>query len=342
MNRAILDELQRQRCYASITLLFNTTPGVPLTPTELDTARRLARHIDNRLDGDISDASRLSLITRLTDVISEQADQRSTHALALFVSPEYSAAVRLGRTIDERVTIDDTFTTRDLVADLNRTALYRVVTISEQTSRLFLGDRQRLVEQLSDTWPLTRNGEHTTTTTTTTWTRDLSDCLRAEHATDPLPVVIAGVQRSVRKLAPDLTETIGIIPGNHDRTSTVELHHAAWPIVTDWLRTDATRAMRQLDLARSNKRYAGGIHEIWPLALDGRVATLIVENDYALPARIDHNNQLHPANDPDHPDVNDDIVDDTIETVLRHGGASIIVNSNTLVDHQRIAAILRY
>lgn len=338
MNRATLNELQRQRCYPSITLLINTTPGVPLTPTELDTARRLACHIDNRLDGDVSDALRLSLIDRLTDAISEKAGQRSTPALALFVSPEYSAAVRLGRTIDERVTIDDTFTTRDLVADLNRTALYRVITISEQTSRLFLGDRQRLIEQRDDTWPLTRNDEHTPTT----WTRDLSDRLRTEHATDPLPVVIAGVQRSLRKLAPNLTETIGVIPGNHDRTSTTELHHAAWPIVTDWLRTDATRAMRQLDLARSNKRYAGGIHEIWPLALDGRVATLIVESDYALPARIDHNNQLQPANDPDHPDVNDDVIDDTIETVLQHGGASIIVNSDTLIDHQRIAAILRY
>ena len=98
-----------------------------------------------------------------------------------------------------------------------------------------------------------------------TWTvqpRDLSDRLRTEHVTDPLPVVIAGVQHSVRKFAPNLTETIGVIPGNHDRSSATELHHAAWPIVNDWLRTDAIRAMRQFDLARSDKRYAGGIHEI--------------------------------------------------------------------------------
>ncbi|WP_395158954.1 hypothetical protein [Ilumatobacter sp.] len=339
MNRATLNELQRQRSYPSITMLLNTTPGITLSLTELDTARRLACHIDNRLDGDVSDALRLSLITRLTHAIDEQAGEPSSHALALFVSPEYSAAVRLARSIEERVTIDDTFTTRDLVAVFNRTALYRVITISEQTSRLFIGDRQRLVEQRDDAWPLTRNDEHTPT-----WARDLSDRLRTEHATDPLPVVVAGVQRSVRKFAPTLTETIGVIAGNHDRTSITELHHAAWPIVNDWLRTDATRAICQLDLARSNKRYAGGIHEIWPLTLDGRVATLIVESDYTLPACIDHNNQLHPANDPDHPDVNDDIIDDTIEAVLQHGGASVIVNSNsnTLIDRQRIAAILRY
>ena len=98
----------------------------------------------------------------------------------------------------------------------------------------------------------------------------------------------------------------------------------------------------QLDQALSTNCYAGGIHEIWPLAHDGRIATLVVENDYTMPARIDHNNQLHPADDPERPDVNDDIVDDTIEFVLHHGGRAVIVNNGTLRDHQRIAAILRY
>jgi len=338
MNRATLNELHRQRCYPSITMLINTTPGSPLTPGEFDTATQLVCHADDRLDGDVSDNLRSSLIIRLTDLITEQAGQRSTHALALFVSPEYTAAVRLGRAIDERVTIDDTFTTRDLVADLNRTALYRVITISERASRLFVGDRQRIVEQRDNAWPLIRSDEHTATT----WARDVDRCLRSEHATHPLPTVIAGVQRSVRKLAPGLTDAIGVIAGNHDRTTASDLHTAAWPLVNDWLRTDATRAMNQLDQALSTNRYAGGIHEIWPLAHDGRIATLVVENDYVLPARVDANNQLHPADDPLHPEVNDDIIDDTIETVLKHGGNTIIVNDGTLRDHQHIAAVLRY
>ena len=338
MNRATLAELQRQRCYPSITILVNTTPGSPLTTSELDTATRLLSHTDDRLEGDISDTLRHALLTRIGDLVGEHAGQPSTHALALFVSPDHSAAVRLGRRIEERVTIDDTFTTRDLVADLNRTALYRVVTISERTSRLLIGDRQRLVEQRNERWPLTRSDDHTPTT----WTRDLTKHLRAEHTAHPLPIVLAGVQRSLRKLAPDLTDTVGVIAGNHDRTNATDLHHAAWPIIADWLRTDANRAMHQLDLARSTNRYAGGIHEIWPLAHDGRIATIVVETGYTLPARIDHNNQLHPATDTDHPDVNDDIVDDTIETVLQQGGNAIIVNDGTLDDHQHIAAILRY
>ena len=91
--------------------------------------------------------------------------------------------------------------------------------------------------------------------------------------------MLAGVQRSVRGLAPHLV-AIGFVPGNHDRSSASQLHHAAWPLVVDWLRTDETRALEMLDQARSAHRYAGGIDEIWPLAHDGRIDTVVVEYIY--------------------------------------------------------------
>jgi hypothetical protein len=81
---------------------------------------------------------------------------------------------------------------------------------------------------------------------------------------------------------------------------------------------------------------------VWALANDGRVATLIVENSFTFPARLDENSQLHPAEDAGHPDVNDDIVDDTMEVVLQRGGNVVIVDDEALAAHQRIAAVLRY
>jgi hypothetical protein len=338
MNRALLDELQRQRCYPSITLLLNTTPGAPLTATEIDAATRMIAVVDERLDGDVSDALREHLTDQITDLLHEHAGHPSSAALALFVSADYSAAVRLGHPLEERVTIDDTFTTRDLVADLGRTALFRVVAVSERSTRLFIGDRRHLVEQRDGSWPLLRTDDHTDVT----WTRDVTHRLRVEHAEHPLPTVVAGVQRSVRRLAPRHDHTIGVISGNHDRTNAAELHRAAWPLVSEWLRAGAERAIGQLDSARSAHRYAGGIHEIWPLARDGRVDVLIVENGYSLPARVDHNDQVVPADDPHHPDVHDDIVDDTIETVLRCGGTAVVVGDGTLEHSDRMAAILRY
>jgi hypothetical protein len=166
--------------------------------------------------------------------------------------------------------------------------------------------------------------------------------MREEQANSPLPLVVAGVQRSLRELLPDRVGHVGAISGNHDRTSAPDLHDLAWPLVHDWLRTDADRAKDQLEHARSTNRYAGGIAEIWPLAHDGRVATLVVEDRFSVPARIDAHNQIHPADDATHPDVVDDVIDDVIEAVLRTGGSAVIVERDELREHDGIAAVLRY
>ena len=339
MNRALLAELQRQRSYPSITLLFNTSSGCGLSPTEVATATRLAKHADHRLEGDVSDEVRATLIAAIRQAIHDQITQPSAAAIALCVSPDFSAVVRLGRSVDERVVIDDTFATRDLVADLNRTAAYRIVTVSDHKTRLLIGDRQRLVEERNDFWPFERHPEQSALS----WTRDLTHRLKVEQAQLALPTIVAGVKRSVRHLVvPDLFDTIGILPGNHDRTSWIDLHNAAWPLVTDWLRSDATRAFERLEHARSSCRYAGGIDEVWCLANDGRVELLVVEESYTLAVRLDTNRQLRQADDPESPDVVDDIIDDTIEVVLNHGGQVALVADKHLREHRRIAAILRY
>jgi hypothetical protein len=259
--------------------------------------------------------------------------------MALCVSPNYTAAVRLGREVQERVVVDDTFATRDLVADANRTAMFRMVTISERKVRLLIGDRQRLAEQRDEMWPMLRLDDQSVQA----WYREVTERLRSEHAALPLPTVIAGVERSVRSaVVPDLFDAIGLVAGNHDRTSWVDLHHAAWPLVTDWLRSDHDRAMAALESARSAKRFAGGIDEIWPLANEGRVELLVVEENFVLAARVDENLQLERVDDHEAPDVVDDIVDETIEAVLRNGGSTVIVNDTALGEHERIAAILRY
>lgn len=338
MNRALLSDLQRRRCYPSLTLLLNTAPGVGLDADDHVRATHLIEVLDRRLGGDVPDETRQRLIARLTTLLTEQTTVPASHALALFVSPELSTAVRIGRAVDERVTVDDTFTTRDLVADLDRAALFRLLTLSERSVRLLIGDGERLVEQRDDTWPFIRNDEHTDST----WTRDVSQLLRADNTRRRLPTVLAGVQRTVSRHAPLVDTAVGTLSGNHDRTTAVDLHRAGWPMVSDWLRANATRTLDRLGDARSTNRYAGGIHEIWPLANDGRIATLVVEAGYTLPARIDSNHQLHPAVDREHPEVNDDVVDDTIEAVLRHGGEAVIVSDGALADNERIAAVLRY
>jgi hypothetical protein len=80
---------------------------------------------------------------------------------------------------------------------------------------------------------------------------------------------------------------------------------------------------------------------VWPLATAGRVDLLVVEESYFLPVRVGAHH-LERVDDPREPGVVDDIVDETIENVLRNGGRTIVVPDDALAQHDRIAAVLRY
>ena len=338
MNRLLLQELQRQRAYPSVTLLQSTVPGSRMDDDDLAGLTHLADLADRRLDGDVPDEIRVPIVSTIMDLLGEAAQLPSTKGISICVSPHFSAVVRLGRDVRSRCIIDDTFATRDMVADLNRTAEFRVVTVSDRKARLLVGDRSRLVEDLTEAWPLLRDEEQSLGQ----WSREVSHALGREQQALSLPTVIAGVDRSVREILKlDRPITIGLISGNHDRTGWVDLHTAAWPLVTDWLRSDRQRARERLDHAHGARRYAGGIEEVWDLANDGRVELLVVEESYDFPARVS-GGRLQAAKDRWAPDVVDDAVDELIEIVLQKGGSTVIVPDGDLIELDRVAAVLRY
>ncbi len=348
MNRALLAELQRLTCYPSVTILLNTAlshqlvPARPapggLHPDDVTSLIHLADLVDRRLDGDVADEQRHEIIASIMSLVAACAGETPTRALAICVSPQYQTVVRLGREVRSRVVIDDTFATRDMVADANRTAAFRVITVSDRKARLLLGDRNRLVEERNRTWPLHRDDDQNLAQ----WSRAVSHAVHGVQREFPLPTVVAGVDRSVRELLKlDSVRPIGIVPGSHDRTGWADLHHLAWPLVVDWLRSDAERAHRSVAAARDANRFAGGLDEVWELAQDGRVELLVVEEDYTVAARI-RDGRLEPAADEWAPDVVDDAVDELIEIVISKGGEAIIVPAGDLSHIDRVGAVLRY
>ncbi len=338
MNHALLAELQRLSAYPSVTLLMPTTPSDPMRDGDVRQIESLVDSADQRLDGDVPDTDRAAVVERLRTLVVEAAMQRTTRAIAICASPEYGAVVTLGRDVRPRVVVDDTFATRDMVADLNRTAAFRVVTVSDRKTRLLVGDRNRLAEMRNAKWPMVRDELDGAAA----WQRAIIDAIQTECRDHSVPTVLAGVARTVRDVVQTLDfDPIATIAGAHDRSGWAELHQLAWPEVVDWMRRDGVRAMRSLDEARSAKRFAGGLDEVWALAHDGRVQLLVVEEDYDVPARLD-NGRLVRTDDREAPGVIDDAVDELIEAVLRKGGEAVIVPPDTLAEHDHVAAVLRY
>ncbi|MGB8862206.1 MAG: hypothetical protein WCC60_23325 [Ilumatobacteraceae bacterium] len=338
MNRALLAEIQRQSGYPCVTLLHPTTPGPRMAPADITGLEHLCETVDRRLAGDVSEEARQQVSMSLRRALHECATERTTAAIAICVSLDYTAVVHLGRTVRPRQIVDTTFATRDMVADAARTATFRVITVSDHMARLLVGDRHRLAEERTQVWPLYRDEGQTLAQ----WSRAVSHAVRVEHSEYPMPTVLAGVERSLREILKlDKMSVVGTLAGNHDRTGWAELHAHTWPKMSEWLGRDRQRARLSLDQARGARRYAGGIDEVWDLAHEGRVALLVVEETFDYPARLAEG-RLRAAHDVESPDVLDDAVDELIETVLRLGGDAVILPEGELAEHGRLAAVLRY
>ena len=338
MNHALLTELQRQAAYPSVSLLLNTKPGSSTASADRVALTQLADDAARRLIGDVPEDTRRAVVDSLRELIESSAHEPTTRSVAVFASPSYSAVVRLGEPVRDRVVIDHTFATRNLVADAQRTAMFRVLTVSDRVSRLYLGDRTRLAEERNDRWPMQRGGNQTQQG----WSRTVLAAMTDEASSHPVPIVVAGTQRVAQDIvnAPGL-DTVGVVKGNHDRTGWVELHTKAWPLISDWLRSGDNQAVNRLEAARSSRLYADGIDEVWGLANDGRVELLVVERSYEYPARL-NDGHLVAAADIETPDVIDDAVDELIELVLQRGGRAVIVDDDVLAETDRVAAVLRY
>ena len=101
--------------------------------------------------------------------------------------------------------------------------------------------------------------------------------------------------------------------------------------------------LQELDTAVGAQRSASTLGEAWMQAQLGRVATLLVEEDYHQPARPSESGMLLSLVDAaGGPDVLEDAVDDLVELVLQKGGQVFFFGDGALALHGRVAAILRY
>lgn len=135
---------------------------------------------------------------------------------------------------------------------------------------------------------------------------------------------------------------VGVIPANRDRTGWAELHTLARPSVVDWLRTDAERALERLARARSSFRFAAGIDEVFPLATEGRIELIVAEDGCAPSARLGPQGRLDTADDPEPPEVVDDVDDDTSRWCCATAASRSSSPADLLGDQGRVAAVLRY
>lgn len=385
MNRHDISLLQAIQGYPAVTILLPTHRTSPDNRQDPIRVKNLASQAADRLLKEFSKREVQPLLNNLDAIVNEIDYRHALDGLAIFVNQEFARKFYLPFPVSERVIIDETFVTRDLVMAMNRSPRYWVLALSENSTRLFEGARDALVEITDYGFPRTNEGpggelplpgDYEPVAGWGSWNvglpqgglslpggfgaeksayrdeyrrkffREVDGAFAEAAQDDPLPLLLAGVGRQLsffNEVSRHGAWVAGLLQGNYDQTSAHDLGRLLWPLVLEAMDARRQKLLQELDAAVGAQRSASTLGEAWMHAQMGRVATLLVEEDYHQPARRSESGMLLTVVDEaGGPDVLEDAVDDLIELVLQKGGQVYFLQAGALAIHGRVAAILRY
>jgi hypothetical protein len=361
MNRHDVRLVQHIMGYPCISITLPTHRTAPQNKQDSIRVKNLVRQAADRLLDEFPKREMEPLLVRL-EKLAESIDYNNLmDGLVLYANQDFSRSFTLPIPLQERVVIDETFLTRDLVHALNHTTRYWVLVLSEKPTRLYEGIRDNLIEVQGEGFPM----EHSMPGGSKSlpggqgvrksayrdeyhrkFFRQVDSTLKAFMDDDRLPLVVVGVDRYqafFNEVSQYQDLIFGRIIGNHDKTSAHELSKMVWPLVEEKFAEKRRQILGELKKAVSDRKVASEINDIWRKAFAGRGSVLLVEENFHYPARLDESGQnLTPAEDVTAPDVIDDAVDEIIESVISTGGDVVFMEDGQLTDHQRMALILRY
>lgn len=363
LSPGLVTQLQTLEGYPAVSLLMSTTPAARMLPGDAARLAALARQAEARLKSEALPGARGTELAELAELVSTVGRGPATAAVGVFVSAAMSTVVHLPVPVHDRVVIDPTFATRDLVRALHRTPRHVVLAVSMNEARLFDGLGEDLhpapVRSFPRKAPWTasapspgptqqvggRRQRHSQPQQRRSFLQDVDRALGAYLRLHPAPLVLVGAERVLtefRRLSDNVSRLAGCVHGSLLTAPTSDLVARIRPVLNDYLHSRQQEALDLLDRRTGAKRSVSGIGPAWLAARAERPEMLAVEEGYFYPARLDAGGDLlAAASDVDHPEVIDDAVDELIETVLRRGGWVALVDDGRLAGHDRVALTLR-
>ncbi|MFD8596665.1 chemotaxis protein [Kitasatospora sp. NPDC059646] len=361
LSPAVLAELRRPRPYPAVSILMPTHRREPDNAQDPVRLRNLLAEAKEKVQADpqVSRADRIDVLEQLDRALTEVDLVHAEDGLAILAAPGEHQVWSLGRTAPARVVLSDTFLTRNLVSAQIAERPYWVLAIAADRVALWGGNQERVTEETAYGFPLIREYDNPdperqerigdTPSTfrdeeTKTFLRQADTELGKVLAADPRPLFVVGDAPALALLdavgAITKEATVQLPHGGLAQANAETVRQVVEPAVRAHADQEISNALAQLDKARGRSAFAAGLDEVWKCADEGRIALLVVEENFRATVR-DDGDHLVPA-DAAEPGAREDIVDEVIERSLDTGAKVSFVPDGTLSDAGRIAADLRY
>lgn len=361
MNLHTIKNIQRLQSNPSVTLTLPTHRTYPDNEKDAIRLKNLVNEAISRLEKDFGKRESAPIAEKINRLAAGVSHRHNLDGLVIFASADYAELFHLPFCLPERVTVADNFLTRDLVYALNRSPLYLLTVLSEHGTRLFVGHKDALDEVNAYGFPFSLAEEtaeanpsqdisHVRDQMITDQMREVGEALVEAQKQISAPIVVVGVDRNIGHFkdgARNSGQVMLYINSGHNSDSAHELAQTIWPQIREALAQARQQVGTELENAKSNNLFVGGLNEIWQAVNDGRAAVLVVEEDLHIPAEVSSDGReitevlAEAVGDSGY----DDIVDEIIEKALATGAQVKFVDNGSLKDinpMRGMAVITRY
>jgi hypothetical protein len=299
----------------------------------------------------------------------------SLEGLAVLRSPAMFRVYRLQRSVPELAIVADSFHTKPLLRILQSADRYQILALNRHRARLFEGNRDALAEiELAPGVPraitdvavaesreranrvygpaapggTTRHGtdvvQDALDNDTARFFRAVDRAVITHHSQrSRLPLLLAALPEhhhlfhSISRNPFLLDATLDVHP---DNLSIDELREAAWQLIRPSYLARLASLTDAFHAASAKGTGSDDPAQVAQAALAGRVATVLIDADHALPGRVDPHTGVITRTAAAEPE-GDDLLDDLGELVLRTGGDVVIVPAERMPTRTGLAAIYR-
>lgn len=293
--------------------------------------------------------------------------------LAVLISDKGMRVFQVQRPFKELAVVADTFHTKPLLRIVQSADQFHVLGVSRQTARFWVGNRDVLDEvilpgfpgnskavlgdQLTEPMVSARSGGtgsifHGQGSRKDEIDKDTERYFRAvdrattdlisKHSGVPLILVaLAENQSAFRSVSHNGALLAQGIHHNPESLDVKQLKDEAWGLFQQEYLARLARLTEAFGAAAAHQKGTGDLSDAARAAVEGRVATLLVDADKVLPGRIDMNTGAISSGVLSDPEVGD-LLDDLGEIVLKTGGDVVIVPHDRMPTSTGLAAIYRF
>jgi len=361
MKRDDILKLRTNGNYPSVSILMQTHKTFPESKQDQIKLKNLAIEAKRRLESEFERKLSDSIVTKIDTAIEELDFNFSERGLALFADKNSADVFSFPFPVKDRVIIDKTFATRDVVFAFNRTQPYYVIVINEKQTNIYYCTREDISGVKHPELPLSnyfheiKDGEikdesfndknRINEERQKNYLREVDKIFKEVRGEAETPAVITGTPKQIAMFK-EVTRSpkliAGTVQGSYEKFTPAEIVKLAWPEFKKAFAEKRSEVLSEVEKAAGAKKLAIGIDEVWKLAHEGRGLTLVTEINFAFPAKLGDSGQLIHQEDHSLPGVIDDAVDEIIEAVVSKGGHVVFFDNGKLDNYDKIALILRY